>query len=219
MRILEGANLLAISGAGLEDFLELDSYSNVCDASVGIALLCPGDDDHEDAHDHHHESDPHIWLDPENAKLMAQNICTSLCGNYPQYEEIFQDNLEALTAKLDALNAYGKQKLSALSCRQIITFHDGFGYFADAFDLTILESVEEESGSEASAKELIALISLVNRHLLPAIFIEANGSVSAADIISAETGAGIYVLDMGMGNKGYFDAMYHNIDTIKEALG
>ena len=219
MRLLEGADLLVISGAGLEDFLELGSHSNVCDASVEIALLCPGDDSHEEEHDHHHESDPHIWLDPENAKLMAQNICSSLCHNYPQHEKLFLDNLEDLTTKLDALDAYGMETLSELNSRQIITFHDGFGYFAEAFDLTILESVEEESGSEASAKELISLISQVNQHQLPAIFIEANGSVSAADIISAETGAGVFVLDMGMGDKGYFDTMYHNIDTIKEALG
>ena len=79
--------------------------------------------------------------------------------------------------------------------------------------------MEEESGSEASAKELISLITLARDHCLPAIFIEKNGSVSAADILCRETGAQKETLDMAMAGDSYFDAMYHNIDIIKEALG
>ena len=79
--------------------------------------------------------------------------------------------------------------------------------------------MEEESGSEASAKELIELIETVQHHALPAIFTEENGSVSAARIIGAETGAGIYTLNMAMAGDDYFAAMYYNIDQIKEAMG
>ena len=89
---------------------------------------------------------------------------------------------------------------------------------AEAFNLHILKAIEEESGSEASAAELVALIDLVEKHALPCIFTEINGSASAAQIVSAETGVPIYSLNMAMGDSGYFDAMYHNIDTLKEAL-
>ena len=78
--------------------------------------------------------------------------------------------------------------------------------------------MEEESGSEASAKELIHLIEEVKHHALPAIFTEKSGSVSAAQIIARETGCGLYTLDMAMASGSYFDAMYHNINTVKEAL-
>ena len=78
--------------------------------------------------------------------------------------------------------------------------------------------MEEESGSEASAKELIELIGLVQEHSLPAIFTEKNGSVSAAAILSGETGVSVYQLDMAMAGEDYFEAMYRNIDTLKEAL-
>ena len=111
------------------------------------------------------------------------------------------------------------QIIPDLSCRKLITFHDGFAYFAESFDLTILEAVEEESGSEASAKELKPLIELVRQYKLPAIFTEKNGSTSAAAVISAETGARVYTLAMALAGDSYFEAMYHNIDTIKEALG
>ena len=79
--------------------------------------------------------------------------------------------------------------------------------------------MEEESGREASAKELIHLIEEVEHHNLPAIFTEKSGSVSAAGIIARETGCKSFTLDMAMAGKSYFEAMYHNINTIKEALG
>ena len=79
--------------------------------------------------------------------------------------------------------------------------------------------MEEESGAEASASELKHLITLVREHSLPAIFTETNGSDSAAAIIAAETGAKVYTLDMAMSGDRWFDAMYRNIDTLKEALG
>ena len=79
--------------------------------------------------------------------------------------------------------------------------------------------MEEESGSEASAMELKELTYLIEENRLPAIFTERSGSVSAAGILAAETGVQVYSLDMAMTGNSYFEAMYHNIDTLKEALG
>lgn len=219
MRMIEAAEAIVISGAGLEDFLDdpLSGKHTVIDAAAGIPLLCS---EHEHDHSSHtHEEDPHIWLSPENATEMAINICSGLTTLYPQYTEVFLDNLEALLLKFDALKAYGSQTLSQLSSRELITFHDGFSYFADAFDLTILKAIEEESGSEASAAELKEIITLVEDHTLPAIFTERSGSDSAAKTVSAETGTQVLTLDMAMAGDSYFDAMYHNIDTVKEGLG
>lgn len=218
MRMIESAQTVVISGAGLENFLTdaLDSAASVIDASAGTHIHSAEHDHDEGGHDH--ENDPHIWLSPENAKAMAQNICVGLAENYPEYADTFAANLDTLLTKLDALQAYGEATLSQLSCRELVTFHDGFAYFAESFDLEILRAVEEESGSEASASELKEMILLVEDHQLPAIFTEINGSVSAADVIRAETGAAVYSLDMAMAGSSYFEAMYHNIDTLKEAL-
>lgn len=221
VKAAEAAELIIISGAGLEEFMEdILADKPAVDCSMGIDLLeCTNEHGHEHGHDHAHEEDPHIWLSPECAKIMAANLCIGLCAQYPQHTDTFRTNLESLNADLDTLQRYGEETLSSLVCREVITFHDGFAYLAHSFDLRILEAVEEESGSEASAQELKHLITVVQEHRLPAVFIEANGSVSAADIISRETGAGLYMLDMAMGGDSYFEAMYHNIDTIKEALG
>ena len=150
---------------------------------------------------------------------MVTNICEGLCSVYPAHAFKFQENLDGMLAQLDLLQAYAQKQLSDLPCRKLVTFHDGFGYMAQAFDLEIAAAVEEESGSEASAKELIELIELVQNHSIPAIFCETNGSVSAPGIIAAETGVSVHTLDMAMGELDYFECMYHNIDVLKEALG
>ena len=218
MRTVEAAEMVIISGAGLEDSME-DAFAcaqMIVDASDGIELHCS-----EHSHDHsehHHEADPHIWLDISNARKMAQNICTALSVKYPEYSSAFRENLKNLQVKFDQLDSYGKKALSNLSCRELVTFHDGFSYFADYWDLHILHAIEEESGSEASAAELIELITIVREHSLPAIFTEASGNTAAAYIISAETDVPIFSLNMGMSEADYFETMYHNIDTIKEAL-
>ena len=222
VKAAESAETIIISGAGLEDFLDdLLVNASVIDASEGVGLLCGEEHENEHHHEegHHHEEDPHIWLSPENAQVMARNICAGLSVRYPAYKKIFESNLTVLLRALDTLRQYGEDTLSTLKCRNLITFHDGFSYFSDFFGLTIVKAVEEESGSEASARELIELITLVEEQSLPAIFTEASGSTSAASIIARETGCGVFSLDMAMAGDSYFDAMYHNIDTIKEALG
>ena len=224
VKAVEAAELVVVSGAGLEEFMEdILADKPAIDASTGISLIEPEEHhhDHEEAsHEgHHHEEDPHIWLSPENAMTMARNICGGLAARYPEKTAAFEANLETLLADLETLDAYGEAALSDLNCHDLITFHDGFTYLADRYGLHILRAVEEESGSEASVAELIELIEEVEHHDLPAIFTETNGSVSAAGIIARETGADTYALDMAMGGDSYFDAMYHNIDTLKEALG
>ena len=223
MKAIESADAVILSGAGLEEFLT-DALGDaaVIDASEGISLLEGGHHHHHDEEtheeEHSHEQDPHIWLSPSLAMIQAGNICEGLSALYPEYTEIFQENLTALLADLRSLENYGKEQLSDLSAREILTFHDGFTYLAHEFDIEIVEAIEEESGSEASARELIHMIEEVRRHRIRAIFVEENGSGSAASIIAAETGASCASLSMAMSGDDYFTAMYANIDALKEAL-
>ena len=176
MKKIERADLVILSGAGLEDFMSSSlsgkDAADVIDSSEGIELL--GDD-------------PHIWLDPRRYVQQGENIVEALSERYPDQAELFQQNMQAYEDAL--LGEYQNNWYPAaqsLSCKELITFHDGFAYFARAFDLTILAAMEEESGSEASAKELKALTELIRSHGLPAVFVEENGSKSAAEILRRE---------------------------------
>ena len=114
--------------------------------------------------------------------------------------------------------------LQNLSCRELITFHDGFTYFAEAFDLDILRAIEEEAGSEASAKDVTEIVSEIKAHGIPAIFTEVNGSDATAQMIHRECGVTVRPLTLMMGATDgtpgialYLDLLWSDVNTLREA--
>ena len=211
MKKIEGADVIAMNGAGLEDFMEdaLRTAKHTITASDGVETL-PGEDG----------EDPHIWLEPTNCIQMCRNIAAGLSDLYPDKQTLIGQNLLAVTAEYAAAQAYGEEALKNLSCRELVTFHDGFSYFARAFRLTIAAAMEIEEGSEPSAKEIESVIRLVEDENIPAVFCEENGERQTAETVAKQTGTGLFALTMGMdgGAAGCTDAIYHNIDIIREAL-
>ena len=216
MKALEGADVVVINGVGLEDFMD-DALSAtdavVVDASKAIPLLELPDG----------SQDPHIWMDPDRAAMMVQNITDGLKKIDPDHATEYQDNADVALDTLAACASAGRKALDDLSCRELITFHDGFGYFADSFDLTILRSIEEEEGSEASAKTINEVVDLIESHDLPAIFVEVNGSDATAQAIARETGVEVDTLSMimsgtGQGLEPYLTVLNQNIETVLAAL-
>lgn len=210
MKKIERADLVILSGAGLEDFMSSSlsgkDAADVIDSSEGIELL--GDD-------------PHIWLDPRRYVQQGENIVEALSERYPDQAELFQQNMQAYADAL--LGEYQNNWYPAaqsLSCKELITFHDGFSYFADAYDLTILAAIEEEEGAEPSAAELKEIVELTESHHIPMIFTEKNGAANAAEIVAQETGVKTGVLDLGMsgGEGSYAAVMDANLDALKAGL-
>lgn len=226
MKKLDNCDIVLLNGAGFEFFLnDVDlSAKAVYDCSAGIELLCIDGHSHEHDHDHEHsEYDPHIWLDPENAAMMAVNIAEALSSHLSG--EVLMANAESYGDTLMTLKAELNGKLENLSCRELITFHDGFAYFAEAFGLNALKSIEEESGSEASAAEMAEIISLIHEYNVPAVFTEVNGATATAEAIARETGVVVASLNMMMsaGDTAsadpYCDIITANVESILEALG
>ena len=103
METIERSRVVLVSGAGLEDFMEdaLAAAEQIVDCSRGIELQQNDEGD-----------DPHIWLDPDRAAQMAENICAGLSDVYPEHQEIFQANLEGLLQRFSDLKAYGEAELA-----------------------------------------------------------------------------------------------------------
>ena len=221
MKAIEGADVIVMNGAGLENFMDdalSASDATVIDCSAGMDLL-PAQG-HE-GHDHDTEYDPHIWMDPANAQVMLGAIADQL-GQITGQD--LQASCAAVQQQVEEAAQQWKEQLTTLSAPKLITFHDGFQYFSRSFGLELLKAIEEEEGSEASAQEIQEIVSLVEQYQLPAIFTEVNGSESTAQAISRECGCGVYQLNMimsgdGTGIQPYLDAMQNNIDTIVEAFG
>lgn len=207
MKKLERADIIALNGAGLEEFLEdalAASDAQIIDCSVGVELLenlshRHGGDGH-DSHDHGHW-DPHYWMDPANARIMADNLRGGMALTDPEHAGEYEANavkteeilLQVEKDARELMERYLPQGVPGL-----ITFHDGFPYFARAFHLPLLASIEEEAGSEASAREIVEITELVKEYDIPVIFTEVNGSDATARAISRETGCRVAQLTMIM---------------------
>ncbi len=240
MKAIEGADVIVMNGAGLEDFMAdalEQSDAAVIDCSEGIGLLPTLEHQGHDGHDHEEEYDPHYWMDPRRAALMVYQIADGLSVLDEGHEDQYRTNAiltydamggtvqDADIAQLMTAQVTGGSLSLTDVCaaNQLITFHDGFQYFADAFGLDLLKAIEEEEGSTASAAEIKEITALIQEYDIPAIFVEKNGSRATAEVIARETGCAVYELDMLMSGEGagiqpYLDAMNANITTIREAL-
>lgn len=220
MKLLERADVIAMNGAGLEEFLEdalASSDAVVIDCSEGVELL-ENLSHHHDEHDHSHDGhdhghwDPHYWMDPRNASVMVQNLTNGIVALDPEHEAQYRERASMeryICAELDTIlrEELLQPSLDAgMETPKLITFHDGFQYFAHAYGMELLEAIEEEAGSEASAKEIVEITKLVKEHDIPVIFTEVNGSDATAKAISRETGCQVAQLTMIMDeDEGFSD--------------
>lgn len=209
MKKLEGADVVALNGAGMEEFMEdalASSSAPVIDCSEGVDLLEGEGHVHQDGEedDDHGHFDPHYWMDPENMEQMVYNIRDGLSQADPEHAGEYEENAAEQAGLLhtwdDALQdmIQEAEENAGVEISGLITFHDGFRYFAEAFDLPLLASIEEEEGSEASAKEINEIAGLVKEYSLPVIFTEVNGSDATAQAIARETGCAVAQLSMCM---------------------
>ena len=240
MKKIEKADVIAINGVGLEEFLEDALHTSdalVIDCSEGVELLEneghhheeeAEDEDHDhghDGHDHGH-FDPHYWMDPRNAQVMVENLRVALTRLLPENSEHFANVAIGADTILRTTDLFLREDMLRGGTDEIaglITFHDGFRYFAHAYDLPLLESIEEEAGSEASAKEIVEITELVKEHNIPVIFTEVNGSDATAKAVARETGCAVAQLSMLMdGEEGtlkeYVDGMIANMDAIRHGF-
>lgn len=98
-----------------------------------------GRDHKEEAHEHHH--DMHIWLDPQNAKLMLEPIAEALSKADPDHAKQYYDNATAYASKIDDLQKEVSTELGPIRNKPYIVFHDAYQYFDRRFDLAAAGSI------------------------------------------------------------------------------
>lgn len=227
MRTLAQAQVFLINGAGMESYLAsvFDVFPElpVVDASQGIALLT------EDASvqalgEAEGEVNAHLWLDAKNAAAMVENLAEGLCAAFPDKAEALRANCAAYTARLESLDGELKAALAEIPHREIITFHEAFPYFAQAYGLEVVAVVNREPGEALSPAQLAELTRMVKALGAPSLYVEPQYEDMAAQTLSEETGAPVYTLDpivtgpMGEDALTYYeDVMRKNAETLWEA--
>ena len=236
LKNLEKADVFIYNGADMEPWADdlLVSRSDtlhVVETSENVELRTT-DGEHEHAHehegaDHHHgDFDPHVWLDPENAKIEMEAIRDALCAADPENSTVFQSNYEKYAAELDALDAEFREKLAPLPNRTIVVAHEAFGYLCDAYGLTQVGIEGLSPDSEPDPGRMAEVIDFVREHSISTIFFEELVSPKVAEAIASETGAQAKMLspleglsdEQTAAGADYFSVMHDNLAALMEAL-
>ena len=228
MKALAKADAFLINGAGMEGYLEgvFEAFPTlpVVDASTGVTLLEDCSDGHEE-HDHDHAYNAHIWLDAENAVIMVGNLAEGLIAALPAHADTIAANRDAYIARLTALDAEIASTLANVPNKDIITFHEAFPYFAQAYGLNVAAVVNRDPDDALSPRALAELCKLVESLGVPPLFIEPQYEDMAAQTVARETGAAIHTLDPIVTGPEtdvpltyYEDVMRQNLAVLLDAL-
>lgn len=182
------------------------------------------DEHHEegDVHDHEHgEYDPHYWLSPDNARIIAATVRDILSSEYPANEAAYEANYMAFIQALDAAEAEWSKELARVADSRIVTFHDAWAYFAAYADIAIVATVEPFPGQQPTPQYLAELEDTVRDANVAAVFTEPQLASDAIESFIADTGAVYGILDPIGGVAGrdtYIDLMTYNIKTLANTL-
>lgn len=175
----------------------------------------------------HGDADPHAWQSAANVKVYIANIRGALIAADPTSRDAYQANATTYLGKLDSLDAEIKAAVASIPAdrRRIISSHDAFGYFQQAYGVEFIAPQGVSTEAEASARDVARIITQIKRLKIPAIFLENISDPRLMQRIAHETGArigGRLYSDALTGEKGdaptYLDLMRHNVRQLVAAL-
>lgn len=246
------AQLFLYNGAGLEgwvpNFLKsLNSDTQVKSVAVseGVKLLtAEGDDghghgeEHEDEHaDEHtdeatsedvadHHIDPHTWVSPKSAIIMAENIKNSLVEADPDHKAGYEQRYEELRTKLETLDQRFTDELANVPNNEIVVSHQAFGYLARDYGLTQHAIMGLSPDAEPTGQDIVKLAKLVKDEGIKYIFFEELVSDKLAKTLASEAGVETMVLnpvegltkEQATNGDDYFTLMEKNLQNLLIAL-
>lgn len=215
---LGSADIFVYSGDDMEPWAQRVS-ENVGNASLKIVVASEGIEPLSQNGAH---TDPHVWLNPQNAIVQLKNITDAMCEKDGQNAEYYLENFEKAKEELGELDEEYKAAAAGFSDKEIIVTHGAFAYLCEAYGLEqrMLEGLSGESDPSAAA--MSELIDYMKKQGKRAIFYVKAEGAGAAESIAAETGAEMYPLDPfenGDGERGYCEVMRENLETLQRALG
>lgn len=244
-RMLESANVVFWVGHELEAFLEkpletvganaksvelIDAHDLV---KLGLREGGAFDEhdretsagtDHDADHDHGHgEFNPHLWLDPVNAKAMVHEIEEALIAADPANAAKYQANAEAVTARLDHLIAEVGAELEPVRGKGFIVFHDAYQYFENRFGVRAAGSITVSPEVMPGAARVSEIRAKVQELGAACVFAEPQFEPKLVSTVIEGTQARSGVLDplgaeLETGQELYFQLIRNMAGSIKACL-
>lgn len=170
----------------------------------------------------HVYGNPHYWLDPENAKIIARDIADRLSELAPEHKDYFQQNLDDFKSRIDEKLIEWKAKMEPFEGEQIAVFHGSWPYFAHRFGLETGAELEPRPGLPPSTSHLRDVVEKVRRNDIKVIVSEVFHSPRPGRFVAEHTDAvSIKVPSSVGGTEGaddYFAMIDIIIDRLTEAL-
>jgi zinc/manganese transport system substrate-binding protein len=230
---IETADVVFINGFGLEEALG-DLISNTAEGKVvsvseGITPMefdsaPPG----SEAEHEHGSDDPHVWMNPLNVKIWADNIAETLSDLDPANAEVYRSNRENYQSKIDDLHNWILDQIAQIppENRLLITDHDTLSYFAALYDFETLGVILPGGGTlaEPSAQDIAQLEDTIASYQVPAIFVGTTVNTQLAERISRDTGVQLVPVYVGSLSSQdgpaptYIEMMRFNVTEIVNAL-
>ncbi len=189
----------------VQKFRSMYSGLEVVNVTEGMELMDmvahtheEGDEFHGHGH-HHHEAglkDPHVWLSPPYAILMAQNMLNAMMRKDPQNAFYYQANYDQLSLEIKELDTELRRIFSVSSTqsqRKFMVFHPAWGYFAKTYGL--IQLPVELEGKEPKPAQLQKFIRIAQKQGLRVIFVQPQFSKKSAEVIATAIGARLVTLD------------------------
>ena len=215
------ADVVFIVGQGLEAKLSQLSGSEAVNGKTFVELaLAPGvatlpireggaweSHEHDHGHDHDHDHDhgdetagvlkfdPHVWLDPGNAKAMAAAVAQALAKADPANAAAYAANADAFAKSLDQEQAAIAAELAPIKDRPYVVFHDAFQYFEKRFGLSAAGSIADVSAQAPSAERLAEVRNKIADVKAACVFREPQYDAKPVAVVIEGTGAKEGVLD------------------------
>ncbi len=197
----------------LNSFLKLKPFGLSNSNHVSLDEPAPGNIDAD--------MDPHTWLDPDNAELMAEKIAMYLGEVDFVNKDYYEANAQKFVVDLKNKDKEWQDKMKDLNKKDLVVFHDAWGYFADHFGLRIAGAFEPFPGKSPTPQYLINLQNIIKKDNITALFVEPQLSKEAVNTFANDLKVKVYILDPLGGideRKSYVDMINYNINNIYEAL-
>ncbi len=165
--------------------------------------------------------DPHFWMDPVRMQAVVAGISAALVDALPDHADGIATSERFVVAELADLDTEVRTTLGVVptDSRRLITNHDGLGYLADRYDLTIVASILPSDQSSPSPADLAAVESLLAELPDPVVFVDTTESDELARLLAEDTGATVVELTIAQVEAGgYVEMMRRTAQQVAGAL-
>ena len=145
--------------------------------------------------DVHPGGNPHYWLPPKNARLLAREIAARLTQLDPAGKDVYAQRLAAFEAKVTAKEQEWAPLVAKIRGKKIATYHKSWSYVSDWLGLTEVGYVEPKPGIPPDPSHLVALISIMKREGASLLLMEIFYNKVTAQLVADKSGARLVLLE------------------------